>query len=583
MITGLGIFVLLVIVMVSSFLRRHIPFEWFYVLHHFVLVLFGLTIAHTLDDQFWGGTRVGKNRSQSFRFIATTLSLYLLDRAWSFLTMRRNVPVQEAVVTSTKSMLTLVCKKPVDFQFAPGQYAYIQIPSLDLTFHPFSIGSAPEEVVLRFYIVVYKGQWTEKLADAIEEKTVSGVNIMGPFGPGLDTNNFVSVSAVGTGTGIVPMMSLMRERYRRLTLMNKELLQGIQEDPEKVVRLEHMALYEAVDHTRLIMLQYQWKLRCMRVRGTQTSMIMSKATNRAYYHYMFDIIAHVVLLLDMCQGFWTFSWKYLNEMEFNAKFQKVDAVQWKALEVMSLVCILFFLVHRVYVWANPRVFRRSFADVLDVVAVAFMLGTHFAWAGEVPSFYIAPSSMAVLFRGSFALWRIARIYAASQVLRMGDASSKGVEHDLVKNGKFRVLWIVRGGDGFAAHCLELEDMMTDLLKKFSRWQLDLLFGLDIYLTGVTPAEERKLRELIQGSAIESCARFERPDVVEWVVQRMSDVLRDTLHDRCATTGGSMIAFCGSHAVGLQVSRGVQEANMHAVVLRMAGCRMAFHEEYYGVV
>ncbi|CAK0844228.1 unnamed protein product [Prorocentrum cordatum] len=498
--------------------------------------------------------------------------------------MRRDVPVQEAVVTSTKSMLTLVCKRPVDFQFAPGQYAYIQIPSLDITFHPFSIGSAPEEAVLRFYIVVYKGQRTEKLADAIEKRTISRVNIMGPFGPGFDTNNFVSVSAVGTGTGIVPMMSLMRERYRRLTLMNKELLQGIQEDPEKAVRLEHMALNEAVVHTGLIMLQYQWKLRCMRARGTQTSMIMSWATNRTYCHYAFDFIAHIVLLLDMCQGFWTFSWKYLDEMEFNAKFPKVDAGQWKAMEVMSLVCISFFLVHRVHFWANPRIFERSFAYVLDVVAVAFMLGTHFAWAGEVPSFYIAPSHMALLLRGSFALWRIARIYAASQVLRMGDASSKlGVEHDLVKNGKFRVLWMLRGGDGFAANCEELEDMMTDLLKKFSRWQLDLLFGLDVYLTGVTPAEERRLRRLIQGSAIESCVRFERRDVVEWVVKRMSDVLRDTLHDRCATTGGSMIAFCGSPAVGLQVCRGVQEANMHASVLRMAGCRMAFQEGHYGVV
>jgi len=401
MITGLCIFVLLMIVMASSFLRRHMPFEWFYVLHHLVFVMFGLAIAHTLDDQFRDGTRVGKNRSQDFRFIATTLSLYFLDRAWSFLTVRRDVPVQEAVVTSTKSMLTLVCKKPVDFQFAPGQYAYIQIPSLDNSFHPFSIGSAPEEAVLRFYIVVYKGQWTEKLADAIEEMTVGGVNIMGPFGPGFDTNNFVSVSAVGTGTGIVPMMSLMRERYRRLKLMNKELLQEIQEDPEKVVRLEHTTLHEALDHSRLIMLQYWWKLRCMRVRGKQTSMILSKATNSVNHHYMFDIIAHVVLLLDMCQGFWTFSWKYLNEMEFNAKFQKVDAVQWKALEIMSIVCIAFFLVHRAYLWANPSIFRRSFADVLDVVAVAFMLGTHFAWAGEVPSFYIAPSHMAVLLRGFF--------------------------------------------------------------------------------------------------------------------------------------------------------------------------------------
>eukprot|EP00959_Pyramimonas_sp_CCMP1952_P014799 313275-Pyramimonas_sp.AAC.1 len=77
---------------------------------------------------------------------------------------------------------------------------------------------------------------------------------MGPFGPGFESSNFVSVFAVGTGTGIVPMMSLMRERYLRLTLMNKELLQGIQEDPEKVVRLEDIALHKAVDHTRLILL-----------------------------------------------------------------------------------------------------------------------------------------------------------------------------------------------------------------------------------------------------------------------------------------------------------------------------------------
>ncbi|CAK0855473.1 unnamed protein product [Prorocentrum cordatum] len=158
MITGLGIFVLVVIVIVSSFLRRHMPFEWFYVLHHFVFVLFGLAIAHTLDDQFRNGTCVGKSWSQGFRFIATTFSLYFLDMAWGFLTVRRDVPVQEAVIISTKSMLTLVCKKPVDFQFAPGQYAYIQISSLDITFHPCSMSSAPEEVVLRFYIVVYKGQ-----------------------------------------------------------------------------------------------------------------------------------------------------------------------------------------------------------------------------------------------------------------------------------------------------------------------------------------------------------------------------------------------------------------------------------------
>ncbi|CAK0866173.1 unnamed protein product [Prorocentrum cordatum] len=68
MITGLGIFVLMVIVMVSSFLRRHMPFECFYVLHHFVFVLFGLAIAHTMDDQVrtaLASARIGRRTSDS--------------------------------------------------------------------------------------------------------------------------------------------------------------------------------------------------------------------------------------------------------------------------------------------------------------------------------------------------------------------------------------------------------------------------------------------------------------------------------------------------------------------------------------
>ncbi|CAK0863330.1 unnamed protein product [Prorocentrum cordatum] len=331
------------------------------------------------------------------------------------------------------------------------------------------------------------------------------------------------------------------------------------------------------------MLQYWWKLRCMRVRGKQASMILSRATSSVCYHYMFDILAHVVLLLDMCQGFWTFSGKHLNRMESDAELPKVDPGQWKASEVMSLVCISLILVHQAYCWATPRIFGRSVVGVPDASAAALVLSTHFARAGELPSFYSASFRMAVLLRGAFALWRIARIYAASQVLCMGDASSQlGAEHDLIKNGKFRVLWIARGGDGFAAQRMEFEDMMTDLLKKFNRWRLDLLFALDVYLTGLTPAEEQRLRRPIQGSAIESRVRFERPDGVEWAVKRMSDVLRDTLHSRCATTGSSL----KSPSVGARwwACRAAEECGRRTCTPAYCGwLAAAWQEESHGTV
>jgi hypothetical protein len=435
---------------------------------------------------------------------------------------------------------------------------------------------------------VHKGQWTERRAVSLKavqtgNPKVQAVNIMGPFGPGFDTDNFMSVGAVGTGTGIVPMLSLMRERYNKLKLMNKELLREITEDPGKVTLLDRTTIEQATDNMKLIMLQYRWKLYCMRS-GGQSAIGLSRVTNHIYYHHLFDIVAHAFLILDMCQGFWAFSWKYLNEMEFEAKYPKVDQAQWQALQVMSLACILFFLVHRIYVWANPRTFSRNYADVLDMVALAFMFGTHFAWASENPSFYVAPSHMAVVLRGSFALWRMARMYGASLTLRTGDVGSQlGAVRSLVKSSKFRMLWIARGAEGFAQTCMEIESMMADLRHKFEPRQLNFLFGLDVYLTGVTATKEEKLRKMIKGLAIESCVKFGRPNIVEWVVERMSDVLRGSLHNNCAASGGSLIAYCGSQAVGSQVSKGVQEANMHASVLRMAGCRMAFQEEYYGVV
>jgi hypothetical protein len=133
-------------------------------------------------------------------------------------------------------------------------------------------------------------------------------------------------------------------------------------------------------------------------------------------------------------------------------------------------------------------------------------------------------------------------------------------------------------EGFVQTCSEIESMVADLRCKFNPKQLNRLFGLDLHITGVTREEERTLRRVVEGLAIEDSVHLGRPNIEEWVVDRMSDVLQDNLHNRCAASGASLIAFCGKSTLGSQVSRGVQEANMHASMLQMGGCRMAFQEE-----
>eukprot|EP00958_Prasinococcus_capsulatus_P018356 scaffold2140_cov394-Prasinococcus_capsulatus_cf.AAC.10 len=42
-------------------------------------------------------------------------------------------------------VVVLRLKKPVLFKFHPGQYVYLSCPTIDGSWHPFSIGSAPEQ------------------------------------------------------------------------------------------------------------------------------------------------------------------------------------------------------------------------------------------------------------------------------------------------------------------------------------------------------------------------------------------------------------------------------------------------------
>ena len=76
MITGLVIMGCLLLVAVTSFLRNRIKYEYFYVVHHLVFVMFALAIAHTLDDAF----RKGQVRSQNFKWFTASLMWYFTDR-----------------------------------------------------------------------------------------------------------------------------------------------------------------------------------------------------------------------------------------------------------------------------------------------------------------------------------------------------------------------------------------------------------------------------------------------------------------------------------------------------------------------
>eukprot|EP00854_Cymbomonas_tetramitiformis_P002765 gene2765-3546_t len=158
--TGLGILAGIILLATSSFLRNRIPYEIFYYGHHVVFAIFTLAIAHTMDQK---ARDHGQERSQSFKWFTATLTLYIADRLFMGFNMR-SLPVVEWS----------------------------------------ALGDRMQEDT-RFVILNLE------------------VKVMCPYGVAIsDYSSFRHKMTIGTGTGVVRMLSLMKSVYLQLMQINAE-------------------------------------------------------------------------------------------------------------------------------------------------------------------------------------------------------------------------------------------------------------------------------------------------------------------------------------------------------------------------
>jgi NAD(P)H-flavin reductase len=121
-------------------------------------------------------------------------------------------------------MIILNIRRPILFSFRPGQYACLRVRSIDMHWHPFSIASDPASDDLVFYIEVHgKRSWSEILWNLLAEEGQChiyrnlDVELMGPYGsPLANISDFSHVLTIGTGTGIVPIISLFKQQVNQL-------------------------------------------------------------------------------------------------------------------------------------------------------------------------------------------------------------------------------------------------------------------------------------------------------------------------------------------------------------------------------
>jgi hypothetical protein len=82
MCTGYAIAGVVFMIRLTSYSRHRIPYEIFYAVHHLLLILCIVTVAHTFDRMQRNSTCT---RSQTFHWVSATLLYYLCDRAASYL------------------------------------------------------------------------------------------------------------------------------------------------------------------------------------------------------------------------------------------------------------------------------------------------------------------------------------------------------------------------------------------------------------------------------------------------------------------------------------------------------------------
>ncbi|KAI0559304.1 respiratory burst oxidase-like protein [Gracilaria domingensis] len=176
-----------------------------------------------------------RNRPETYKYIVPTLIVYLADR----ILRRLQVSTTTLQLTASNSFFkddnVLELRVPKPFQYRSGQYAELQVPSINREWHPFTIASAPHEETLALYIKKL-GDWTGALHEEFarrlngEELDTISVLVRGPYGaPCQHVQGYERVVLISGGIGSTPFSAVCKELHH----LNRE--HGTNEPEERDV------------------------------------------------------------------------------------------------------------------------------------------------------------------------------------------------------------------------------------------------------------------------------------------------------------------------------------------------------------
>ncbi|XP_018332506.1 NADPH oxidase 5 [Agrilus planipennis] len=158
--TGVLLFIILLIMFICSqaFVRRGGCFEIFYWTHLLYVPFWIFLILH--GPNFW-------------KWFAAPGVMYLAERIVRLCWMkskRGKTYISSGILLPSK-VTHLVIKRPLNFDFHPGDYVFVNIPAIaKYEWHPFTISSAPEQEDYMWLHIRGVGEWTNRLYEYFERE-----------------------------------------------------------------------------------------------------------------------------------------------------------------------------------------------------------------------------------------------------------------------------------------------------------------------------------------------------------------------------------------------------------------------------
>lgn len=514
---------------------------------------------------------------------------------------RSRLVSSSTVVSSDGSkMIILNIRRPILFSFRPGQYAYLRVRTIDVHWHPFSIASDPASSDLVFYIEVHGDRsWSEKLWKMLEEENRSDINrnldveVMGPYGsPLANISDFSHMLAIGTGTGIVPIISLLKQQVNQLLRLDPvSHFEDIRKHREKVENIENAEQsrrgtffkriarscrprkrYVAIEEAKADVVRESIKYSISRCDHERLSIPEERSTmsqmKLAAFQATRSIYGTVALCVAPVIGL-TLVGLMLSWNTINAQVQPGMTLALKYFTVGFQVC---FAVVTLFIWDTY--------DFLAYIDIAMTVISPFAdW------FYVLQcDNFGFLSPGELTLYSLLIGYMVIRlwiraVVPCHRTWRSGTEEEGVRSTEsFHIVWVCRSASLVSEILPDVNKIWVSLSAAWGKENASKVCRISIYVTDEDPGAQLYLEKEFYNLELyqKGCLYFTRPDFPSLITDHVTELIATTRNSH------SLLAYVGSpHLAGIIHRCKISNDIVTAITGHQQNHTMDYVSESYG--